>query len=1003
MSRETIDLAAIRARLANAHGKQFWRSLDELAETEEFRTFLHREFPAGVSELRDPRSRRSFLKLMGAAFAMAGLSACASGPREKIVPYVDPPTGNVTPGQPVYYSTAMPQGGFGLGVLAESHIGRPTKIEGNPDHPASLGATDVFAQASVLSLYDPDRAKTVTRYSDVSTWEAFLSTMNGRLATLRANQGAGMHILTETITSPTLGAQMQALLQAFPQARWYQYDPFGLDNVREGAQLAFGQYVNTTYNFAKAARMLALDADFLSNLPGSLRYAREFIDGRRVSAGHNQMNRLYAVESMPTITGAMADHRLPLRASQVEPFARAVAQALGVNVGGQVAAPEGVPAGWIDTMVRDLQQHKGASIVIAGVEQPPVVHALAHAMNQALGNVGATVVYTQPVEVNPVNQLNSLRELAQAMNAGQVNTLLIVECNPVLTAPVDFNFGDLLRKVEFTVHMSPYFEETSALCQWHLPQLHYLESWGDVRAFNGAATIMQPLIMPLYQGKSAYDLLAALNGNAAQSSYDVVRAYWQGQRQGGDFEAFWRKSLHDGIVADTELPPVQVSLNGNLGAQPSQSAAQASQGLEINFRPDPMIGDGRWANNAWLQEMPKPMTTVTWDNVALISPATAQRLALQTQDLVELTLNGRSMRIPAWIMPGHADDAVTVSVGYGRTGIGSVADGVGFNAYSIRSSDARWFGAGADMRKTGEQYPIASVELQYSLQERDMVRTAPLPEFLANPLFAQNEYDKSLPNAGKPNGKDAGLPSLLPEYRYTGHAWGMSIDLTACIGCNACTIACQAENNIPTVGKHDVLIGRSMHWIKVDRYYAGNIDNPDVYFQPRPCMHCEKAPCELVCPVEATLHNDEGLNQMVYNRCIGTRYCSNNCPYKVRRFNFIDYTPNIPVINLVRNPDVTVRTRGVMEKCSYCIQRIEQTRIESEKDNRTILDGEIQTACQQVCPTRAIVFGDINDTNSAVARLKTLPLNYGMLAELGTQPRTTYLARVSNPNPELKA
>lgn len=995
MHRKPINVEAIRARLADAQGKQFWRSLEELAETPEFLELLQREFPKGASELRDPRSRRSFLKLMGAALTMATLGGCAT-PREKIVPYVEQPDAAVTPGQPLYFSTAMPQGGFGVGVLAESHTGRPVKIEGNPDHPASLGATDIFAQGAVLSLYDPDRAKTVTRYGEISTWDAFLAALRDRLDSLRANGGAGMHILTETITSPTLGAQLQALLTAFPQARWHQYDPFGLDNVREGARLAFGRYVSTIYRFDQARRVLALDANFFADQPGHLRYAREFINGRRVRAGVTDMNRLYAVESTPTITGAMADHRIAVRASEVEQVARAVAQALGVS--GVASAVSDELAQWATIVANDLQQQRGASIVIAGMEQPPVVHALAHAMNQALGNVGATVDHTEPVEINPVNQLESLGELVQAMSAGQVNTLFIVESNPALTAPVDFGFGDLLRNVEFAVHLSLYYEETSEVCQWHLPQSHYLESWGDVRAYNGVATIIQPLIQPLYQGRSAHELLAALNGDAAQTAYESVRAFWQNQVQNSNFEQFWRQALHDGIVPDTELPSITVTLQEN--ALQSQ-AATPSDALELIFRPDPTIGDGRWANNAWLQELPKPLTTLTWDNAALISPATAQRLGLQQQDLVELVFAGQSVRMPIWIMPGHADNSVTVSAGYGREQLGNVANGLGFNAYRIRLSDALWFGTGLELRALGEQYPLASTQDQFTLEGRDLVRTATIDEFINNPRFAKHKYDDTLPLGQRTLNEERELPSLLPEYRYDGYAWGMAIDLNACIGCQACTIACQAENNIPTVGKEGVLAGRVMHWIKVDRYFAGDLDTPETYFQPRPCMHCEKAPCEVVCPVEATLHNDEGLNQMIYNRCIGTRYCSNNCPYKVRRFNFLDYTKDIPVLNLVRNPDVTVRARGVMEKCTYCVQRIEQTRIEAKLEDRPILDGEIQTACQQVCPTNAIVFGDINDPEAAVSKLKAQPLNYGMLAELGTQPRTTYLARVRNLNPEL--
>jgi len=1011
MGKDPIDLNEIRARLAGTRGKQYWRSLEELAETTAFKEFLYREFPKGAAELNEPLSRRTFLKLMGASLALAGLSGCAAEPpREKIVPYVNQPDPAITPGKPLFFATAMPMGGYGLGLLAESHIGRPTKVEGNPEHPASLGATNVFAQASVLSLYDPDRAQAVTNLGQISTWETFTGVLSGRMQQLQGNQGGGLRILTETITSPALGAQIKALLQQLPQAKWHQYDPAGDDNVREGSRLAFGQYANTIYNFAKADRVLALDANFLQEVPGHLRYAREFMGRREVREGQSDMNRLYVVESTPTITGAMADHRLPLRASQIEGFTRALAQALGVQAGA-AEAPQGIPAGWIDAVVRDLQQRRGASIVIAGPGQPPAVHALAHAMNQALGNVGATVIYTQPVEVDPVNQLQSLRELAANIAAGTVDTLVIIESNPVFSAPADLNFADLIRKVPFTAHMSPYFDETGALSQWHVPQTHYLESWGDVRAFDGTVSIIQPLILPLYNGKSAYELLGAMSGNASQSSYDIVRAYWQGQgrtqgsAQQGDFEQFWRQSVHDGIVAGTAAAPLQVTANSaNLAPQAASSQPQGS--LEIIFRPDSSVWDGRFANNAWLQELPRQLTTITWDNAAYISPATAQRLGYTNEDLVELRFDGRAVRAPIWIVPGHADDSVTLHMGYGRQRAGQVGTGVGANAYAIRTSGAPWFGTGLEVAGTGERYSLSTTQQHFSVEGRDLVREGTLEQFRQNPDFARNEFDEFLPR-GRPQqqaaagGEEHNVPSLYPEYRYTGYAWGMAIDLNACIGCNACSIACQAENNIPVVGKEQVGRSREMHWLKVDVYNSGGLDNPDTVFQPRPCMHCEKAPCELVCPVAATVHDAEGLNTMVYNRCIGTRYCSNNCPYKVRRFNFLTYNQDIPVINLVHNPDVTVRARGVMEKCTYCIQRIEEARITAERETRTIRDGEVLTACQQVCPTNAIVFGNINDPNSQVSQLKGRPLHYGMLAELGTQPRTTYLARLRNLNPEL--
>jgi molybdopterin-containing oxidoreductase family iron-sulfur binding subunit len=1041
MQKEPIDLVQIRARLAGASGKQYWRSLEELAGTREFTEFLQREFPKGASELNEPLSRRSFLKFMAASLALAGLGGCAQAPHEPIVPYVQQPDAAIIPGRPLYFASAMPFRGYGAGVLVESHEGRPTKVEGNPDHPASLGATDAFAQASLLTLYDPDRAQAVTNLGLPSTWDAFLAALGSQLGRLQAAQGAGLRILTETVTSPTLGAQLTALLEQLPQARWHQYDPVGFDNARAGAQQAFGRYVNTVYNFAQADRILALDANFLFAMPGHLRYAREFIDRRRVSAGAQEMNRLYVVECTPTISGAMADHRLRVRPSEVEAVARAIAQGLGVAGQGAGAAAPANAEQWVAAVVRDLQASPGASIVLAGDEQPPAVHALAHAMNQALGNVGATVTYIDPVEVNPQAQVQSLRELAADMASGQVDTLVIVESNPVLTAPADLTFADALRQVPFSAHMSLYYDETSALCQWHANQAHYLESWGDVRAFNGTASIIQPLIAPLYGGKSAYELLAAMAGNTGQTGYDIVRAYWQeqmgaapqpdatpepGAAQDGAFEQFWQQALNDGVVVGTELEPIQVTLQASAGGSkiadgaarfaagaapssmlhaPSSTLSQQAQGLELIFRPDPSVWDGRFANNGWLQELPRPLTAITWDNAALISPQTAAEQGLQNEDMVELALAGRTMRAPVWIMPGHPDGAVSIHLGYGRSRGGQVGAGAGFNAYELRAGETLSFAAGLQLRKTGDRYRIATTQEHFSMEGRELVRVGTLEEFRSDPRFARTEFDDHLPSFETKQAGEAaageGVPSLHREFAYDGYAWGMSIDTNACIGCNACTTACQAENNIPVVGKEQVLVSREMHWLKVDQYYEGGIDNPHTYFQPRPCMHCEKAPCEVVCPVAATAHDDEGLNQMVYNRCVGTRYCSNNCPYKVRRFNFLEYTRDVPVINLARNPDVTVRNRGVMEKCTYCVQRIEGARIEAKRAGRPIADGEVRTACQQVCPTDAIVFGNINDPNSQVTMLKSQPLNYGMLNELGTQPRTTYLARLRNPNPEL--
>jgi MoCo/4Fe-4S cofactor protein with predicted Tat translocation signal len=985
-----LDLGAIRARLQAEQGQQYWRSLEEVAATREFEEFLYREFPHQAAEWHDPVSRRRFLQLMGASLALAGLSACSRQPEEKIMPYVRAPE-EIVPGKPLFFATALPLGGIANGVLVESHMGRPTKIEGNPEHPASLGATDVFAQAAVLSLYDPERSQVVSNVGRISTWSAFLIAISAALETQRLKKGAGLRVLTETVTSLTLASQFETLRTMFPLAAWHQYEPVTHDTARAGAHLALGEGVNTIYRFDKADVILALEADFLSPGPGSLRYARDFAAKRQVRAGHTAMNRLYVIESTPSLTGAMADHRLPLRPSMIAAFASAVARELGViavhDMPGEMPEPQ---APWVRAVVRDLQQHRQASVVLVGEQQPPVIHALAHAMNYALGNVGNTVVYTAPVEAQPVDHLGSLDALVRDMEVGKVDMLVLLGGNPVYTAPADLHFAAQLSKVKLRVHLGLYEDETSALCHWHIPEAHTLEAWSDARAYDGTVSLMQPLIAPLYGGKSAHELLAALLGQPERSGYGIVRDYWQSQPHGEDFERFWRTALHDGLVPDTALPPWETR-SPSVPTLAAEQPAAAPQGLELIFRPDPTVWDGRFANNGWLQELPKPLTKLTWDNAAMLSPATAERLGLRNEEVVELRYQGRTVRAPVWILPGQADDAVTIHLGYGRWRAGKVGTGTGFNAYALRTSEAPWFGAGLEIRPTGERYALATTQQHHSMEGRHLVRVGTLEHFLAQPHFVHDMAHAPAPEL-----------TLYPQHAYEGYAWGMAIDLNACIGCNACTIACQAENNIPIVGKTEVARGREMHWLRIDRYYKGNLDNPETYHQVVICMHCENAPCEVVCPVAATVHSSEGLNDMVYNRCVGTRYCSNNCPYKVRRFNFLQYADTqTPSLKALHNPNVTVRTRGVMEKCTYCVQRINVVRIEAEKENRRIRDGDIVTACQAACPTGAIVFGNINDPHSRVARLRDEPLHYSLLAELNTRPRTTYLAKLRNPNPEL--
>ena len=991
LSQECVpfDLAAVRERLRAAQGPRYWRSLDEVARTKEFEEFLHREFPEQASEWLNRFDRRSFLKLMGASLALAGLTACTKQPIERIIPYVKQPEELVL-GKPLHYATAMTLGGFATGLIVESYQGHPTKIEGNPGHPMSLGASNVFQQASLLDLYDPDRSEAVLNGGHISSWESFLSALHDALQTQRPKQGEGVRILTETITSPTLHAQIEAVLEKFPKARWHQYEPLNRDNVYEGARLAFGEVVETQYRFDKARVVLALDSDFMFAHPAGLRYTRDFMAQRRVSAGRKEMNRLYAVESTPSVTGSNADHRLALRSGEIEDLARAVARQLGALAASSVSPGLAPHARWISAVATNLMQHRGNSIVIAGRNQPPHVHALAHLMNGFLGNAGETLHYTQPAVALPVKQTESLRALADDLNASGVDILLMLGGNPAYAAPADFEFAELIPKARLRIHLSADVNETSALCQWHIPQNHYLESWSDARAYDGTTSIIQPLIMPLYAGKSAHEVLEALMRHPVRSDYEIVREHWRSQNRWPAFEQSWRRALHDGLVSDAALP----ARRANLKTVNSPDAAPASDTPEIVFRPDGTLWDGRFANNGWLQELAKPITKLTWDNAALISPLTAQRLALTNNDVVELQFAGRTLRVPVWITPGQADESVAISLGYGRTRVGHVGSANGFNAFALRTSFAPWSGPHLAITKTNERYPLVTTQTHHVIEseERQIHREVTLAEFLANPKRVKESVESPDKSLFKP-----------PLNDYDGHHWGMSIDLGACIGCNACVLACQSENNIPVVGKAQVTVRREMQWIRIDTYFSGELDQPSISHQPVPCMHCELAPCELVCPVAATLHDKEGLNLQIYNRCIGTRYCSNNCPYKVRRFNFLQYADlATPSLKPMRNPEVTVRWRGVMEKCTYCIQRISAARIEAKKSDRPIRDGEIQTACQQVCPARAIVFGDVSDPDTHVSTLKQSPLDFSMLGQLNTRPRTTYLARLRNPNPALE-
>ncbi|PYR41643.1 MAG: molybdopterin oxidoreductase, partial [Acidobacteria bacterium] len=877
----------------------FWRALEERAGDPAFQEHLYNEFPSEIEAISDPVARRTFLKLMGASLALAGVTGCTRQPAETIVPYVRQPE-DLIPGRPLFYATAMSLGGVATGLLVESHEGRPTKIEGNPLHPGSLGATDVFAQAAVLGLYDPDRSQTLLNLGDIRPWSAFLGTISAALTAQRPLEGAGLRILTESVNSPTLAAQIRDLLARFPSAKWHQWDPASREHVRGGAKLAFGEYVDAQYRFGQADVILSLDADVLGCGPGSIRYARDFAARRRPEQA-DRMNRLYAIESMPTSTGARADHRLPLKPSAIARIAREIASALGEagksggrggsggsgrsgrsggsgesgGAGGSGGAgASGATGGaavvqgfspaiakWIDAVAEDLQAHRGSSLVVAGDGQPPAVHALAHGINQALGNVGKTVVYTQSVEAEPTNQLDSLRDLVADMNAGKVDVLVIVGGNPVYTAPADFRFAEALNKALLRVHLSLYDDETSALCHWQIPEAHFLEAWSDARGYDGTVSIVQPLIAPLYGGKSAHELLAAMSDRPERSAHDIVREFWSGSGSSRtlpvppakeEFDASWRRWLHDGVVPNTAFAPARVQVVPGFSptVEPTPTT-HAADDIEINFRNDPSVLDGRFANNGWLQELPKPITRLTWDNAVLVSPATAAKLraagspAFQggehgqiITDLVELRYRARSVRGALFTVVGHPDDCVTVHLGYGRSRGGRVATGAGFNANAIRTSDALSFGAGVEIVRTFEKFSLACTQYHHLMEGRGMVRASTRDAYVRDPKSV-HEGDETPPRT----------ITLYPNYPYEGYKWGMAIDVNACIGCNACVVGCQSEYNIPVVGKDQVLRGREMHWLRVDTYYRGRADNPETYFQPVPCMQCENAPCEVVCPV----------------------------------------------------------------------------------------------------------------------------------------------------------
>jgi len=984
-------------------GKGYWRSLEELTQTPRFRTFLEQEFPGLEEELASGASRRSFLGLLGASVALAGLASCR-WPRELILPYANRPEGLV-PGVADRFATAVDLHGAGVGLVVTSVDGRPIKVEGNPLHPASLGAASALAQALVLQLYDPDRSTTVVRReggqavaATFEEWDAFAAVHFARLA---ERGGTGLAVLAEPTSSPSLHQLRHRFAARYPRASWVEWEPLSDENRRRGARLAFGAGVRAQLHLAQADVIVSIGGDVLAEGPMALAHARAFASRRR--ADGLDMNRLLVAESVLSLTGAAADHRVALPPPALEGFILDLAAELaqrGVAVpwSARPLSPPGSPARRFAALAaRELQRAGGKGLLLAGPRQRAEVHALVYALNVALGHVGRTVSFTAEPE-GEGGGVEELERLAAELEAGAVDTLVILGGNPAYDAPANLGLAELIGRCPTSVHLSLYDDETSVRCRWHLPRAHPFESWGDVRAWDGTVSVTQPLIAPLYGGRTALEVVAGILGHAA-SAYELVRQHFAEKLAQGDPERAWRVALADGLVAGTSLAPLEPALDAEELATAATQLAdlRVPSGLAVVFVPDASVHDGRFANNAWLQEVPDPLTKLTWDNAALVAPRTAAGLGVGDGEMVRLEVAGRTLEVAAYLLPGMAEETVGLPLGYGRSRAGRVGSGVGFDTYRLRTSGALHTAFGVSLERTGRSYPLATTQDHHAIDalgstERSrrlgaLVREGTLAEYLADPEFARRGESKE------------GVRPLWREVKLGGeHQWAMSIDLSACIGCNACQVACQAENNIPVVGKRQVLRGREMHWIRVDRYFAGEVDAPRVVFQPVACQHCENAPCESVCPVAATVHSDEGLNQMVYNRCVGTRYCSNNCPFKVRRFNFFNYYKNLkPVEKMHFNPEVTVRGRGVMEKCTFCVQRIEAARIAAKNQRRPLVDGEIVPACAQTCPTQAIVFGDLADPTSRVARLHRDPRSYGMLDELFLKPRTRYLARLRNP------
>jgi molybdopterin-containing oxidoreductase family iron-sulfur binding subunit len=1102
------------ATTGNQHGPAYWRSLDEYANSAEFRRRLANEFPDYDPQQLQALSRRRFMQLAGASMALAGLtlSGCRRWPKEQVAPYTSRPEGAV-PGETEQYATVFEQGGVGQGLLATGFDGRPIKLEGNKQHPISNGATDQFAQASILQLYDPDRSRGVVEgVGEQATrrdWASFNEFASAHFNARAGQNSAGVAVLAEPSSSATRAALRRAFYERFPKAGWYEYEPINRDQEVEGLRRAFGQSVRPQYSLDQATVIACFDEDLLSAHPAALKHARDWAKGRR-SADEGVMNRLYAAESRFTTTGTNADHRLAVPSSEIPGLIRALAARLGVAGDADAGDLNGASA-FIETLAKDLKATGSKAVVTVGPNQPAEVHTLVAAINDSLGAVGTTLTYTKEPLVGDrdLTQQASLADLAGRIEAGEIETLVILGANPVYNTPADVDFAGLIQQMNergTTIHLGLYYDETGIASHWHLPRAHYLEAWGDAQSWDGTRSIQQPVIQPLFDGKTPEEVLATITAQPVTQSYDLVRSTFQRQKLVGtdNFESNWRQALHAGVVADSAMKPIEVSVQGKAvqsalnapATQPKQGGGKASGGFEVTFNRDESVADGRFANNGWLQELPDPVTKMTWDNPALINIADAKQHGLKTGDMVTLTIGDRSLELPVYLCPGQARGSIAVKLGYGRTQAGHVGgtpdSSVGFDTYQLRGTNAAWVATGASMKPAGGSYALASTQNHHLIDQNaqwgrrvrtgekaspdgrrggeanpasgKIIREASLDYYKAHPDFA---FEQGPHAAGVKSRKDVPLQIYQPPSKggqdwpdatwqtdqakapsvfNEPHAWGMTIDMNSCLGCNACVVACQAENNIPVVGKDEVLSGREMQWIRIDRYFKTDPgkdpdgEDPSVVHQPMMCVHCENAPCEQVCPVAATVHDTEGLNVMVYNRCIGTRYCSNNCPYKVRRFNYFDYhskdtrgsakpwlgmpdSQQQSAVNeikrMVYNPDVSVRMRGVMEKCTYCVQRIKGKEIQArneyaqrqgrdqsaeagefwhvdERGNVVLDDGAVETACQAACPTEAIKFGNLNDKDSEVAQAQRNNRAFGVLTELNTRPRTMHLAKIRN-------